>query len=143
MDLDRIFRGMTVSGSGMLAERKRLDVIAQNIANANSLEGPDGGPYRRRNVVFETIMADARGGAEVAGGVRVGEVAIDMETPLREVHDKNHPLADDRGVVNYPNVNMAFEMVDLMTAARAYEANLKAVGVYRDMMRQALRLMEG
>ena len=141
MDLDRIFKGMAVSGSGMEAERRRLDVIAQNIANANSLQGPDGGPYRRRNVIFETVLEKASGD-EATDGVRIADISEDTETPFREVFDKNHPLADEKGIVKYPNVNMAFEMIDMMTAARSYEANLKAVGVYRDMMRQSLRLLE-
>ncbi len=145
MNLDNIFAGMSISTTGMAAERKRLDVIAQNIANANVVQTKDGGPYRRKDVIFETILADSPGATEgTVGGVRVAKTEEDFETPLNEVHDPNHPLADKKtGIVRYPNVNMAFEMVDLMTASRSYEANLKAVSLYREMMRQSISLLEG
>lgn len=140
MNLDKMFGGMSIASAGLRAERRRIDTIAQNIANANVVAGADGEPYRRREVVFESVM-DKELGREV---VSASEVAIDEETPLRTVHDPSHPLADKKtGMVTYSNVNMAFEMVDMMTASRSYEANLKAMGTFRDMMRQSLRLLEG
>ncbi len=143
MNLNGIFKGMTLSGSGMAAEAARLDVIARNIANANVVANADGEPYRRQDVIFETVMDDALDRDTVKGEVRVVETATDFETPLKEVYDPSHPLADPKtGIVKHSNVNMAFEMVDLMSASRAYEANLKALGAYRDMLRQALRLLE-
>ena len=145
MDLDNIFAGMSISSTGMASERRRLDVIAQNIANANVVATKDGGPYRRKDVIFETVLEDSIGvTTSTLGGVRVSSVEEDFETPLNEVFNPSHPLADkETGMVSYPNVNMAFEMVDLMTASRSYEANLKAISMYRDMMRQAVSLLEG
>ena len=145
MNLDNLFKGMSISSTGMAAERKRLDVIAQNIANANVVATKDGGPYRRKDVIFESILKDSIGASEgTVGGVRIASTDEDFDTPLNEVFDPSHPLADnDTGLVMYPNVNMAFEMVDLMTASRSYEANLKAVSLYREMMKQAVSLLEG
>lgn len=144
MDIDSIFQGMSVSSSGLAAERRRLDVIARNIANANVVAAPGGEPFRRQEVVFQTILEDRIGKDEIAGAVRVKEVVTDTETPAKEIYDPNHPMADpSTGLVTYSNVDMTFEMVDLMSASRAYEANLKAMGVYRDMAMQALRLLEG
>lgn len=145
MNLDSLFKGMSISSTGMAAERKRLDVIAQNIANANVVATKDGGPYRRKDVVFESILKDSLNASEgTIGGVRIASTNQDFDTPLNEVFDPSHPMADkETGLVQYPNVNMAFEMVDLMTASRSYEANLKAVSLYRDMMRQAISLLEG
>ncbi len=141
MDLDRMFSGMSVSSSGMAAERRRLDVIARNIANANVVATPGGEPYRRQNVVFETILGEL-GGDGLPGGVRVKDTLTDHETPMNEVFDPKHPMANEEGIVAYPNVNMAFEMVDMMTSARSYEANMKAMKLYKDMMSQALTLLE-
>ena len=145
MDLDRIFRGMTLSGSGMHAERRRLDVISKNIANANVVAAPGGQPYRRQDVIFETVLQERMDEERVIeGGVRVAEVSTDWDTPLRDVHDPKHPMADPKtGLVSYSNVNMAFEMVDLIAAARSYEANLRAMGLYRNMVQESLRLLEG
>ena len=140
MNLDKIFGGMSIAASGLRAERRRIDTIAQNIANANVVAGPDGEPYRRREVHFASIMNKALG-VEV---VEATDVTIDETTPMRTVHDPSHPLADKKtGLVTYSNVNMAFEMVDMMTASRSYEANLKAMGTFRGMMRQSIRLLEG
>ncbi|MEZ6195542.1 MAG: flagellar basal body rod protein FlgC [Planctomycetota bacterium] len=145
MELDGLFTGMSIASSGLGAERQRLDVIARNIANANVVGTPGQAPYRRQEVVFKTILdREARRGDGIAGQVTVSEVVDDEETPLREVFDPSHPNADkDTGIVTYSNVNMAFEMVDLMSASRAYDANLKAIQAYRDMATAALRLLEG
>jgi len=144
MELEGIFRGMTLSGAGLDAERRRIDVIAENIANANVVATPGGEPYRRREVVFETVLEGAMEPGSVPGTVRVAEVATDFTTPLSEVYDPKHPLADpETGIVRYSNVNMSYEMVDLLSASRSYEANLKAISTYREMVEQALRLLEG
>ena len=142
MNFDTMFRGMTLSGSGMNAERSRLDVIAKNIANANVTATPEGEPYRRQDVVFETVLDDAVDEDGLPGQVRVAETSTDFKSPLKEVYDPKHPMADGEGIVRMSNVNMAFEMVDLISASRAYEANLKAMTSYRDMMQQAMRLLE-
>jgi flagellar basal-body rod protein FlgC len=144
MELDGLFKGMSISSSGLQAERTRLDVIARNIANANVTKTADGGPYRRQEVVFRTLLdREARRGDGISGSVAVDGIIADTETPMREVQDPSHPNADEEGTVYYPNVNMAFEMVDLMSASRSYEANLKAMQTYREMATAALRLLEG
>ncbi|MCB9834124.1 MAG: flagellar basal body rod protein FlgC [Planctomycetes bacterium] len=135
-----MFSGMNVSSSGMSAERRRMDVIARNIANANVVATPEGEAYRRKDVIFETVLDQFGDG--MPGGVRIKETVADFETPMNEVFDPKHPMADENGIVQYPNVNMAFEMVDMMTSARSYEANMKAMKLYRDMMTQALSLLE-
>jgi len=140
MELQGIFSGMSVSGSGLAAERKRIDLIAKNIANAETVAPPGGRPYRRQEAIFRTVL---EGETEVAGGVRVAEVLEDTATALREVHDPSHPFADPAtGNVTYSNVNMAYEMVDLISASRAYEANLRASSTYKDMVTQSLRILE-
>jgi flagellar basal-body rod protein FlgC len=139
MELDGIFSGMTVSASGLAAERQRLDLIARNIANAEVVNAPGQRPYRRQEAIFETVLDEAQG-----GGVRVAQIVEDEVTPVREIHDPSHPMADKKtGIVTYSNVNMAFEMVDMVTASRAYEANLKAMSTYREMVGQSLRILEG
>lgn len=140
MELDGIFTGMTISASGLSAERKRLDLIAKNIANAETVTAPGANPYRRQEPIFETILGQEGG---IDGMVKVSDVAEDTTTPLRQIHDPSHPLADKAtGLVTYSNVNMAFEMVDMVTASRTYEANMKAIATYRDMINQSLRILE-
>lgn len=145
MDLDGIFDGLSISSSGLTAERARLDTIAKNLANANVVADAGGQAYRRKEVVFETILDEAGSEADGTpeGGVRVSEVTTDFKTPLRQINDPSHPLADpETGMVTYSNVNTVFEMVDLVSASRSYEANLKAMTVYREMLTQALRFLE-
>ncbi|MEE9391621.1 MAG: flagellar basal body rod protein FlgC [Planctomycetota bacterium] len=143
MDIDSVFTGISISSSGLHAERARMETIARNIANANVLSTPDGGPYRRREVYFETILADNMSKGDIEGSVRITGVADDMETPLREIYDPGHPLADkETGNVQHSNVDMSYEMIDLMSSGRSYEANLKAMKVFKDMAAQALRLLE-
>ncbi len=137
MDWSSIFRGMKTSGSGMSSERTRLDVIAQNIANARVTQGPNGLPYRRQEVLFETIMEDLKNGEP--GGVQVTRVVEDT-SPFVSVHLPNHPHADEKGFVKMPNVNIAFEMTDMITAIRAYEANLAAAGIMKQMVERTLGL---
>jgi flagellar basal-body rod protein FlgC len=141
-DLDKIFRSLSVTGSGLSAERTRMEVIAENIANANVTRTKEGGPYRRREVVFQTLLDESFGrkGRAAPAGVRVAGVVQDTESPLVEVQKKGHPDADKDGKLLLPNVSVTYEMVDLITAARAYEANLQAGRLFRDMIREALGL---
>ncbi len=143
-----MFDSMHVSASGLAAERLRMDVIAQNLANANSTRGPDGQPYRRHEVVFRS--ADVGGEADGRISERASDrplsgvepVAI-VEDPsaLRTVYDPNHPDADEDGYVHYPNVNPVTEMVDMMTATRAYEANVTAMNAAKNMALKALDIL--
>lgn len=140
-----LFSGFRATASGMSAERVRMDVIARNIANANTTrmpgsEEPD--PYRRQVVHFAPILQEAGGGEKEVLGVRVTEIAPDMKTPFEEIYDPTHPDADENGVVRLPNVNTMKEMADLMTAVRAYEANLKAQESFVRMAERALRLAQ-
>jgi flagellar basal-body rod protein FlgC len=133
MELRRMFDALAISGSGMSAERRRLSIIAENIAHAQDTNRGDGTPYRRKEAVFETELE-----GELAGLVRVSDVAEDERTPLEKVHLPGHPMADQDGMVAFPNVNPVFEMVDLMAATRAYEANLQAARIFRGMVDQTL-----
>jgi flagellar basal-body rod protein FlgC len=125
------------------AERTRLESAVSNLANMESTRGPDGQPYRRRDVVLEAAPVDsfdaALGRASGATGVRVAGVVED-QTPFRRRYEPNHPDADSEGYVALPNVEPAEEMVDMIGAARAYQANLTAIGLIRDMVQRALEL---
>ena len=139
-ELDSLFSGLRVSSAGLLAERSRVDVIAENIANASTTRTPGGGPYRRKQVVFESVVRDAfsqRGVPRGPSGVRVTE---DHSTPFVSVLSPGHPDADANGSVRYPNVNAVLEMTDLITALRAYEANLAAQEGFVRMAERALEL---
>lgn len=140
-----IFSGARISASGMSAERLRMEVIANNIANAHSTRSADGGPYRRQQVLFASALEAASGGESVHGlqGVEVlGQITDPSELPL--IYNPGHPDADpETGLVTMPNVKLPSEMVDLITAARSYEANLKALTSFRQMMEQTLRLLRG
>lgn len=132
--------------SALDAERLRLDIIAQNIANAQTTRDVDGGAYKRRVVVFEEAMKDALkgGGAQVDGiqKIKVAEIAVD-DTPGPQVYDPQHPHANEEGMVQMPNVQISREMVDLISATRAYEANLKVVTASRQMASKALEIGRG
>ena len=136
MGLDTFFRCLDVSSSGMSAERARMDVVAQNLANAYVTRGEDGLPYRRRTVAFESILGRKE---EDMRGVRVRGVEMD-KSPFLEIVDPGHPDADANGVVLMPNVKVSFEMVDLITAARSYEANLNLIRTFRDMVERSLKM---
>jgi flagellar basal-body rod protein FlgC len=138
---------IAVSASALRAERLRLDVIASNLANATTTRTPEGGPYRRRNVVFMTDQMESDFGATLEAlseegarqGVRVSEV-VDDPSPLHMVFEPGHPDANPDGYVAYPNVNPVAEMVDLMAATRAYEANVQAVNATKRMSEAALSI---
>lgn len=137
--LNDFFRGMRVSATGLQAERQRIDVIAENIANARTTRTPEGGPYRRKLVVFEPMLA--RLGEELgAEGVVAKDVVQDWTTSFERVLDPGHPDADAEGMVSYPNVNAVIEMADLITALRAYEANITAQENFIRMAERALQL---
>ena len=138
----RLFSGMRAASTGLAAERVRIDVIAQNIANAHTTNTPDGGPYRRQLVHFEPMLRRSEDGRMVSGGVRVRSVEPDMKTPFERIYDPNHPDADGTGFVSLPNVNTTSEMADLMTAVRAYEANLSVQQSFMQMAERALRMAQ-
>jgi flagellar basal-body rod protein FlgC len=128
----------------MSAERLRMEVIANNIANANSTRSANGGPFRRQDVVFAEVLGGTMRpeGLPELRGVQAVEVVEDP-SELPRVHMPGHPDADAEGFVRMPNVQLPIEMVNLITAARAYEANLRAAQTFRQINEQALVLLRG
>ncbi|NIM06549.1 MAG: flagellar basal body rod protein FlgC [Armatimonadetes bacterium] len=123
-----------ISASGLSAQRRRLDIIANNIANAETTRTAKGGPYRRQQVVF--TANDARGAVK---GVNVTQVTEDPRPP-KIVYRPGHPDADEKGFVAMPNVNVMEEMVDMVSATRSYEANVAAINAAKKMIRKALEI---
>ena len=130
--------GMDISASGLTAQRTRMDVITENIANIDTTRTEDGTPYTRRMVVMEVRNSDfasllaAGMSSEDYGGVRIAEIADDP-SEYELVYNPSHPDADEEGYVRMPNVDLMQEMVDLMEAYRSYEANITAFQAYKDM----------
>ena len=140
--LDSVFRAARIASSSLAAERTRIDTIAKNIANARTTRVAETGlPYQREEVSFAPIMRRAANGRDEFMGIRVEEILVD-DAPFEEVFDPNHPDANARGVVLYPNVNTMKEMADLVTAVRSYEANLSVQDTFERMADRALRLAE-
>ena len=166
---DGLFGSIRISASGLRGQRTKLDVVSQNLANAETTRTPEGTPYRRQRAIFEQVLGDkllrhadrmgrasegrlARthpshlGGSLRGPGTR-GQAGVESEVGLAEdasqfrvVHDPGHPDADEAGYVLLPNVNPISEMVDMITASRAYEANVSAVQAAKDMFSDALKI---
>ncbi len=139
------FLGLDISASGLTAQRLRMDIIASNIANANTTRTPEGGPYRRKVVIFEEQLKDAIGeltpwSSGEAKGVRVSGI-VESKEPPRLVYDPAHPDADERGYVAMPNVSVVKEMTDMISASRAYEANLMVMNLARTMLNRTLDIL--
>jgi len=140
---------LAVSVSALDAHRHRLNVIASNLANAQSTRTSDGGPYRRRDVVFQAAPVSpsfqrafqqaAGPGRHAVDGVKVARVIEDRK-PGQTVYDPRHPDADKKGFVTMPNVNVMEEMVNMIGASRAYEANVQAINATRTMWNRALEI---
>jgi len=128
-----------ISASGISAQRARMDVIANNIANADSTRTPEGGPYRRQRVAFRTVFEQAAGNRSVPAGVAVESVTQDP-TDFVTVYDPGHPDADANGIVKKPNVNVVEEMVDMISATRAYEANVTALNAAKSMIASGIEI---
>ncbi len=132
--------GINSTASALAAERVRLEVISQNIANANTTHGIDGKPYQRQHVVFETLLDQAQG-ANGASASRVAVSRIEKDTrPPRLVYSPGHPDANPEGMVAFPDVNIHEEMADMIVASRAFEANLAVVKNARSMAMQTLSI---
>ena len=133
---------LNISASALTVERTRIEVAVSNMANAESTRGANGQPYRRRDVVLATdpkmTFDTALGNAGVVG-VRIADI-IEDQTPFQRRYDPAHPDADKNGFVAMPNVDTPEEMVYMMSASRAYQANLQAVGFIKDMVQKALEL---
>jgi flagellar basal-body rod protein FlgC len=130
---------IAASASALDAQRARMEVAVSNLANAESTRGPDGQPYRRRAVVLETVQPDGPSFNVQAAGVRVAEIVQD-QADFRRRYEQSHPDADESGFVAVPNVDVPEEMVDMLGAARAYQANITAIGLIRDTVQKALEL---
>ena len=133
---------MSAAASALTAERTRIETAVSNLANAESTRGPDGRPYRRRDVVLTSVSVgsfDAALGRASAVGVEVAAIVEDQTAPRRR-YDPTHPDADAEGYVALPNVDAAEEMVDMVGAARAYQANLAAVTLIRELIQRALEI---
>ncbi|EOZ7544954.1 flagellar basal body rod protein FlgC [Enterobacter hormaechei] len=130
-----LFSVFDISGSAMAAQSKRLNVSASNMANADSVAGPDGQPYRARQVMFETDTSAGQG----IGGVRVSDV-VESTAPDRLVYEPGNPLADEQGYVRVPNVNVVNEMVNTISASRSYQANVEVMNSARALMQKTLTL---
>ena len=136
---------MDISASALVAQRQRMKIIAGNIANANTMIGADGEPFKKREVTFGTMMKQLTGAADPAGsvaGVEIRSVTISKQPHTME-YRPGHPQADpETGFVKMPNVNITEEMVEMVSAQRAYEANLAAMKSYRDMLRSSLSILK-
>lgn len=130
---------LDISASGLYAERTRMNVIANNLANSNSTRTPEGGPFRRQLVILQGVEAKVPG--DIAGlGVSVKGV-VDDQSPFPLIYDPGHPDANADGYVAMPNVNVVEEMVDMITALRAYEANITAIDTNKSIFRAALDIL--
>jgi flagellar basal-body rod protein FlgC len=143
MDLFKIF---SISGSGMAAQRSRMSVVAGNLANTETTRSPDGGPYRRRDVIFQAVPAEGEFSEQLADlsdrpnnaqGVEVVGIKQSIRPP-RKIFDPAHPDANPEGYVSLPDINPIEEMVDMLSAARSYEANLSAYNTTKSLIRKIL-----
>ncbi|MBE0461846.1 MAG: flagellar basal body rod protein FlgC [Halomonadaceae bacterium] len=134
-----MFSAFDVAGSAMSAQSQRMNVTASNMANADSIAGPDGETYRAKQVMFEAQAQNTRYGV---GGVRVSEIVED-DSPLRLEYMPHHPAADEDGYVAKPNVEPVHEMVNMISASRSYQANVEVFNTTKQMMIQTLSLGEG
>ena len=136
-----MFDALHVSATGLTAERLRMDVTAENLANAQSTRGADGtGPYKRKQVVLEQAGSSFADSLQAARGVRVAGIVEDP-SPARRVYDPGHPDADAQGYVTMPNVNTVTEMTDLISSSRAYEANVTAMQTAKTMFTKTLDIL--
>ncbi|MFZ4478417.1 MAG: flagellar basal body rod protein FlgC [Rhodoferax sp.] len=124
-----------IAGSALTAQSQRMNVTASNLANADSVAGPDGQPYRARQVVFEM----AQSGGQAIGGVKVARVVED-QSPLRMLHDPKNPNANADGYVAQSNVNVVEEMVNMISASRSYQANVEVLNTAKTLMLKTLTL---
>jgi flagellar basal-body rod protein FlgC len=146
-----LFGLLSVSASGMSAQRARTEVLVENLANAETTRTPEGGPYRRKDVVFaaspqdspfsDLFLRELDEGGDGAIGVAVADVVFDSREPVRR-YQPGHPDADAEGYVAYPRMDPAEDMVELMSAARGFQANVSAMSAVKDMLYRSLDLLK-
>ena len=135
-----ISTGLGILAKGMSAQRTRLNLVASNLANANTTKTDEGGPYKRKDPIFKAINVDTDSpDGEGLASVSVVEIRTD-ETKGQKIYDPQHPDADEKGFVEMPNVNVVEEMVNMITASRSFEANVQAFQTLRDMSNRAIDL---
>lgn len=142
-----LFQALSVSASGMAAQRARAELLVENLANAETTRTAEGGPYRRKDVVFTTRAQESPFSSTLqnhleqsAVGVGIAEVTVDTRPPEKR-YVPGHPDADPDGYVAFPKVHPAEDMVDLMSASRSYQANVAAMGAVKDMIQKSLDLL--
>jgi flagellar basal-body rod protein FlgC len=141
-----LFGSLSVSASGMDAQRARAEVLAENLANSETTRTPDGGPYRRKDVVFASSTVESPFAGEFQSalegqGVKVAGISVDQRDPEKR-YLPGHPDADADGYVAFPRINPAEDMVDLMTASRGYQANVAAITAVKDMIQRSLDILK-
>ena len=130
--MEEMFMPLKVSATALEAQKIRMNIIASNIANVNSTSSPEGGPYKRKDVMFESYLYDAS-----SVGVNITKIVEDQRPP-KKVYEPGHPDADKDGFVSYPNISTMEEMVNLIDASHSYEANLTLIASYKDMFNKTL-----
>lgn len=145
-----MFHSLNISATGMTAQRLRMDILSENVANVKTTRTENGTPYVRKNVVFTEKDSSSFQAAlttqlkladrYIGNGVKVSSIVEDTETPMTVVYEPSHPDADENGYVTYPNVNVVTEMTDLIDASRAYEANVTAFNATKAMALKALEI---
>ncbi|NLD37383.1 MAG: flagellar basal body rod protein FlgC [Desulfatiglans sp.] len=141
-----LIKCMDIAASGMTSQRTRLNVISMNLANANTTKTADGTPYKRKTAIFRTVPINSTFEERLQNtmnkkiyGVEVKNI-VPVDTPFKQLYDPTHPDADDKGYVHLPNVNLVEEMVAMLDANRAYEANASAIRAAKDMATKALEI---
>lgn len=144
-----LFSTLAISASGMTAQRARAELLVENIANADTTRTAEGGPYRRRDVVFQSEQVGSSFSSLMSEpvamdteGVAVSQIVVDNNEPERR-YMPGHPDADKDGYVAYPKVNPAEDMVDLLGASRSYQANVSAISATKDMIQRSIDLLKG
>ena len=128
-----------IAGSALSAQSQRMNVAASNMANADSVVGPDGQPYRARQVVFQVNPPAGQTQGREIGGVRVAGVVVD-QSPLKQVYDPKHPMADAQGYISMPNVDPIAETVHMIAASRSYQANVEVLNTAKSLMQKTLTI---
>ena len=136
-----LFRIFDISGSAVSSQSQRLNVVASNLANVDTVAGPDGKQYKAREVTFQTVMMDTGDGAPAAG-VKVAKITED-QSPGRKVHDPSNPSADADGYVTYSNVNAVDEMVNMISASRSYQNNIEVMNTAKNLLMKTLQMGQG
>jgi flagellar basal-body rod protein FlgC len=136
MSMMRIF---DVAGSAVSAQSQRLNVVASNLANADTVAGPDGSAYKARQVVFQTVMLGQRAGDAASAGVTVSTIT-ESQAAGRRVHDPKHPAADAEGYVTFSNVSPVEEMVNMISASRSYQNNIEVMNTARTLLLKTLQV---